>query len=77
MTDVLTLLLGLLAGNEFLADLSAGPQPLSRDPSVAAAWDLPALPEATGVSRTLAAATGCEHFLGETYAKKCSFSQRL
>jgi hypothetical protein len=53
---LLTVLLGILAGNEYLRDLSYGPAPLSRDPAVAAAWDLPALAAAASVSRTLQAA---------------------
>jgi hypothetical protein len=38
---LLTLLLGLLAGHEFLSDLRAGLQPVTCDPSVAAAWGCP------------------------------------
>lgn len=53
---LLTFFLGLLCGNEYLADLTTGPTPLYHDPQVAAAWGLPALAEASGVSRTLAAA---------------------
>jgi hypothetical protein len=56
-SKLLTLLLGLLAGNEYLADLSLGPAPLSRDPLVAAAWGVPTLASASAVSRTLAACT--------------------
>lgn len=56
-TKLLTLFLGLLAGNEYLADLSLGPVPLSRDPVVAAAWGVPKLASASAVSRTLAACT--------------------
>src|SRR5689334_3601790 len=51
-----TLLLGILAGSEHLRDLSSGPAPLCRDPAVAAAWGLPTLPSASGVSRTLSIA---------------------
>jgi hypothetical protein len=54
---LLTLLLGLLTGCEYLSDLSLGAAPLSRDPVVAAAWGLPTLAAASAVSRTLAAAT--------------------
>jgi hypothetical protein len=50
---LLTVLLGILAGNEYLRDLSYGPAPLSRDPAVAAAWDLPGFAEASSISRTL------------------------
>lgn len=53
---LLTLFLSLLGGNEYLSDLSMGSAPLYRDPALAAAWGLPALAEASGVSRTLAAA---------------------
>ncbi|HET6347011.1 MAG TPA: hypothetical protein VFH51_18895, partial [Myxococcota bacterium] len=53
---LLTLFLGLLCGNEYLTDLTTNPAPLYRDPQVAAAWGVPALAEASGVSRTLAAA---------------------
>lgn len=52
-----TLLMGLLSGIEYLTDLTHAPAPLYHDPALAAAWGLPALPEASGVSRTLAAAT--------------------
>lgn len=54
---LLTLLLGLLAGNEYLSDLSLGPAPLSRDLAVATAWGVPRLADAPAVSRTLQAAT--------------------
>lgn len=54
---LLTLLLAILAGNEFLQDISQGSAPISRDLAVAAAWAMPALPDASGVSRTLAACT--------------------
>src|SRR6478672_676353 len=54
---LLTLLLAILAGNEFLQDISQGSAPISRDLQVAAAWAMPALPDASGVSRTLAACT--------------------
>jgi hypothetical protein len=54
---LLTTLLGLLAGNEYLSDLSQGPAPLSRDLAVAAAWGMPRLADAPAVSRTLQAAT--------------------
>ena len=52
-----TLFMGLLSGIEFLTDLTHSPTPLDHDPAVAAAWGLPALPAASGVSRTLSAAT--------------------
>jgi hypothetical protein len=52
-----TLLMGLLSGIEYLTDLTRAPAPLYRDPAVAVAWGLAALPEASGVSRTLSAAT--------------------
>jgi len=53
---LLTLFLSVLTGNEYLSDLSSSPAPLYRDPALPAAWGLPALAEASGVSRTLAAA---------------------
>lgn len=52
-----TLFMGLLSGIEFLTDLTRRPAPLYHDPAVARAWGLAALPEASGVSRTLAAAS--------------------
>ncbi len=52
-----TLFMGLLSGIEYLTDLTHAPAPLYHDPTLAAAWGLPALPEASGVSRTLTAAT--------------------
>lgn len=52
-----TLFLGVLSGQEYLRDLTHAPAPLYHDPALAAAWGLPALPEASGVSRTLAACT--------------------
>src|SRR5690349_1186650 len=52
-----TLFMGLLSGLEFLTDLTRSPAPLYHDPAVARAWGLVGLPEASGVSRTLAAAT--------------------
>ncbi len=53
---LLTCLVGVLAGNEHLADLSHGPAPIEHDLALAIAWGLPAFPEASSVSRTLAAA---------------------
>lgn len=53
---LLTCFVGLLAGNESLVDLSHGPAPIEHDAALAAAWALPAFPEASSVSRTLAAA---------------------
>ena len=53
---LLTLFLSLLSGNEYLSDLRSSAAPLYRDPALPAAWGLPALAEASGVSRTLAAA---------------------
>jgi hypothetical protein len=52
---LLTLLLGLLSGIEYLTDLSTGAAPLCKDAAVAAAWDLDRLASASGVSRLLAA----------------------
>jgi hypothetical protein len=51
------LLMGLLSGIQHLTDLTHAPAPLYHDPAVAEAWGLAALPEASGVSRTLSAAT--------------------
>lgn len=48
-------LLGLLAGIEYLTDLSEGAAPLVKDPEVAVAWELAGLADASGVSRTLTA----------------------
>jgi hypothetical protein len=53
---LLTCLVGGLAGNEHLADLSHGPAPIEHDRALAVAWGLPTFPEASSVSRTLAAA---------------------
>lgn len=55
---LLTVLLGILAGNEYLRDLSHGPAPICRDPTVASAWGLPALPSASGVAHTLSVCDG-------------------
>jgi hypothetical protein len=52
-----TLFMGLLSGIPYLTDLTRGPAPLYHDPAVAQAWGLAALPEASGVSRTLSTAT--------------------
>ena len=49
------LLVGLLAGIEYLTDLSEGAAPLSKDIEVATAWKLSAMADASGVSRTLSA----------------------
>lgn len=48
-------LIGLLAGNEYLTDLSEAASPLVKDLEVAAAWQLPSLAAACSVSRTLKA----------------------
>jgi hypothetical protein len=68
-----TLFLGLLSGIEYLTDLTRAATPLYHDPAVATAWGLAALPEASGVSRTLAAATpqsfqGLQQVLGSLSA---------
>ena len=52
-----TLFMGLLSGIPHLTDLTHGPTPLYHDPALAHAWGLATLPEASGVSRTLSAAT--------------------
>jgi hypothetical protein len=49
------LLVGLLAGIEYLTDLSEGAAPLCKDIEVATAWQLSAMADASGVSRTLSA----------------------
>ncbi len=51
------LFMGLLSGIEHLRDLSHAPAPRYHAPALASAWGLAALPEASGVSRTRAAAT--------------------
>ena len=48
-------LTGLLAGNEYLTDLSEAAAPLVKDREVAAAWQLPSLAAASSISRTLKA----------------------
>jgi hypothetical protein len=48
-------LVGLLSGMEYLTDLSEGPAPLSKDTEVSTAWELQAMADASGVSRTLQA----------------------
>ncbi len=55
-SKLLTCFVGLLAGNEHLVDLSHGPAPIEHDLALATAWNVPAFPEASSVSRTLAAA---------------------
>jgi hypothetical protein len=45
--------MGLLAGIEYLTDLSEGAAPLVNDREVVTAWQLNALADASGVSRTL------------------------
>jgi len=52
-----TFFMGLLTGIEYLHDLTQAPAPLYHDPEVAHAWGFTSLPEASGVSRTLAACT--------------------
>jgi hypothetical protein len=52
---LLTFLLGLLSGIEYLTDLSTGAAPLCKDAAVATAWGLDRLASASGVSRLLAA----------------------
>jgi len=48
-------LIGLLAGIEYLTDLSEGAAPLVKDGEVASAWKLNGMADASGVSRTLKA----------------------
>lgn len=48
-------LVGLLSGMEYLTDLSEGPAPLTKDIEVSMAWELQAMADASGVSRTLQA----------------------
>jgi len=52
---VAAFLLGLLAGIEFLSDVSAGAAPIACDGEVARAWQLQPLADASGISRTLQA----------------------
>lgn len=52
-----TFFMGLLTGIEYLTDLTHAPAPLYHDPEVTRAWGFTALPEASGVSRTLTACT--------------------
>ena len=52
-----TFFMGLLTGIEYLHDLTQAPAPLYHDSEVAHAWGFTTLPEASGVSRTLAACT--------------------
>lgn len=52
---LLELFIGLLSGIEYLTDLSKGAAPLVPDRAVAHAWNLEAMADASGVSRTLKA----------------------
>ena len=52
---VTALLIGLLAGIEYLSDVSAGAAPIACDGEVAQAWQLQPLADASGISRTLQA----------------------
>ncbi len=52
-TKLLELLVGTLAGIEYLRDLNDGPHPMAKDPLVAAAWGQAAWAHYSSVSRTL------------------------
>lgn len=52
-TKLLELLVGTLAGIEYLRDLNDGPHPIAKDPLVAEAWDQTGWAHYSGVSRTL------------------------
>jgi len=52
---VTAFLIGLLAGIEYLSDVSAGAAPIACDGEVALAWQLQPLADASGISRTLQA----------------------
>jgi len=52
-TKLLELLVGTLAGIEYLRDLNDGPHPVAKDPRVAEAWGQAAWAHYSGVSRTL------------------------
>jgi hypothetical protein len=52
-TKLLELLVGILAGNEYLRDLNDGPRPVAKDQMVAEAWGQPAWAHYSSVSRTL------------------------
>lgn len=52
---VTAFLIGLLAGIEYLSDVSAGAAPIACDGEVAQAWQLQPLADASGISRTLQA----------------------
>ncbi len=52
---VTAFLVGLLAGIEYLSDVSAGAAPIACDGEVALAWQLQPLADASGISRTLQA----------------------
>ena len=52
---VTAFLVGLLAGIEYLSDVSAGAAPIACDGEVAQAWQLQPLADASGISRTLQA----------------------
>lgn len=52
-TKLLELLVGTLAGIEYLRDLNDGPRPVAKDPLVAEAWGQAAWAHYSGVSRTL------------------------
>jgi hypothetical protein len=52
-TKLLELLVGILAGNEYLRDLNDGPRLVAQDQMVAEAWGQPAWAHYSSVSRTL------------------------
>lgn len=72
-TKLLELLVGTLAGIEYLRDLNDGPRPVAKDPLVAEAWGQAAWAHYSGVSRTLDA---CDvHTVRATQEMVEAFSQ--
>ena len=59
-TKVLELLVCVLAGYQYLKDLSHSEHPLDKDESVARAWGQPQWADHSGVSRTLASLCAAE-----------------
>ena len=52
-TKVLEFLVAILAGLQYLQDISRAAHPLDKDQAVAQAWEQPAWADYSGVSRTL------------------------
>jgi hypothetical protein len=59
-TKVLEFLVAILAGFEYLKDISLSAHPLDRDPVVARAWGQPGWADHSGVSRTLRSLSATE-----------------